>query len=84
MTAKDDKLIAEGRRLKTEIDACYMVLVEKLEELGTLKRSIISKESALHSIQDRLLTTVGMESPSEQGKAKRRRLIQASDDEGIT
>jgi hypothetical protein len=84
MIDDEGKLITEGRRLKKEIDDDYALLRLQLTNLGTLKRSILSKESALRSIQDRLLASSGMPSPSEDGKARRRRMIQATDDDDFS
>jgi hypothetical protein len=80
----DTKLLEDGRRLKREIDDDYEKLYEQLSSIGTLKRRILAKERALRGIQDRLLSSLEMPAPSDTDRAKRKRMIEAPDDEGLT
>lgn len=79
----DEKLLEEGRRLKREVDADYETLYSKLTELGSLKRKIMSKESALRSIQERLLSSLDMPVPTATERARRKHLREATDDDTI-
>jgi hypothetical protein len=81
MTGVEEKLLEEGRRLKREIDEAYVDLVDQLSTLGTLKRDIIAKESALRGIQERLLASAGMPPPPAAVAAERKRMRQATDDD---
>ena len=77
----NEKLLEEGRALRKKIDAAYEDLRERLSALGTLKREILSQESALRGIQDRLLSAAGVAKDSESTAATRRRLLVATDDD---
>jgi hypothetical protein len=76
-------LLDDGRRLKREIDAAYTELYAMLKKLGSHKRGIKAQEVALASIQHRLLDGENMSSPSENERIYRKRLIQATDDDGL-